>query len=109
MNTDEMRRQKVDLTIQVEDSQIKLNALRAKAAGIGDKLADYAKWLRDTPHTHIYRDGMSSHYKQNIDAITPLGDTYVRALELKPMLELADEIRKEMWNVRTLKERLDRL
>jgi hypothetical protein len=109
MSPDEMRLQKAQLMIQVEDAEKHLNALLVKSAGIGDKLAEYAEWLRRAPHTHIYRHGTSIHYGQDIDTLRPLSDSYVAALDIKSMLELADEIRKELLNVRTLKERLARL
>jgi hypothetical protein len=103
MTQDELRRQKVDLTIQVEDAEKLLAGLREKANALSDKLRFISNWLRNNPQGQIHEPGMVN------DNGIPFSDSYASALEIGPMLKLVDQIREQMRVVSDLKGRLARL
>jgi phage terminase large subunit-like protein len=109
MSTDEMHRQKVDLTIQVENAEKLLNALREKSRVRADKVIQFGKWLRDAPELNIYRQGHSIHCGQPLDQLHLLSDSDMEALQPIPSLEIANAIREQIATVADLKERLSRL
>ena len=103
MTQEELRRQKVDLTIQVEDAEKLLAGLREKANALSDKLRFLSNWLRNSPQDQIREPGIVNNNG------LPFSDSYVSALEVGPMLELIGQIREQMNVVADLKGRLARL
>ena len=103
MTQDDLRRQKVDLTIQVEDAEKLFAGLREKANAQSDKLKFLSIWLRNHPQDHIHEPGIVNNNG------LPFGDSYVSALEIGPMLKLVDQIREQGAVVSDLKGRLARL
>lgn len=109
MTHEEMREQKMRVRIDIEDSEKRLAHLREKATRRADMIIQFGRWLKDSPELNIYRDSYSALHGQPVDLITPLKDSYVQALEIKPSLEVANEIRAEIEVLANLKERLARL
>jgi hypothetical protein len=109
MTDREMREQKVRLRIDVEDSEKHLAHLHEKARRRAEMIIQFGKWLKESPELNIYRDNYSTIHGQPVERIVPLTDDYIQALEIKPSLELANEIREETETLRKLREILNRL
>ncbi len=109
MSDDEIRRQKVDLTIQVEDSQKRLHALREKATARANRIIDFGNRLKRAPEREIYRQGHSILHTQPVGDIKLLEDGDIEALQINPALEIANSIRAEIGVLADLKERLAKL
>jgi predicted glutamine amidotransferase len=109
MSADEMREQKVRLTIELEDAQKQLSALREKATARADKVIQFGAWLKTQPELYIYRQGHSEHHGQPVDQIRFLSDNDIEALQLIPALEIANSIRREIAKVANLEKRLSTL
>jgi len=108
MSGEEMREQKVRLTLRVEDAEHHLNALRVKARLHGEMLIGLGCKLRENPDS-LYRDGQSALHGYSLEQLWLIDDSAVRALELKRIVEVGDEIRKEMLNVTQLRSDLELL
>lgn len=106
MSGDEMREQKIRLRVELEEAEEHMSALRVKAELHADVLSEIATRLRARPETDIFRHGASAHYGQAIETLKPISDHHVRALDLKSILDHADEIRKEAQRISQLRERL---
>ena len=89
-----MREQKIRLAMMVEDAERHLNALHVKARLQGETLVGLVCQLREDPAS-IYRDGQSALHSYSIEKLWHVDDSTVRALELKSIVDLANEIRKE--------------
>ena len=109
MTNDEMREQKMRLRVEIEDSETRLSHLREKATRRADTVIQFGTWLKKSPELHIYRDGYSTLHGQPINQIRLLTDGEVEALEIKPALAIADEIRNEVAVLANLQDRLSRL
>jgi ubiquinone biosynthesis protein UbiJ len=108
MTQSEMREQKVRLTLELEDAESHLNALRVRAETHGDILVKLGASLREKPET-LFRHGLSAHYGHPLEKLTFIEDTMVNALNIQKIVEETNEIRKEAETVKTLKERLAKL
>jgi hypothetical protein len=96
------------LKIDIEDSEKRLSQLRKTATSRADLVIQFGNWLKNSPELHIYRDGYSIIHGQPVHQIRMLTDRDVEALEIKPSLAIADEIRQEIAVLAKLKERLSR-
>jgi hypothetical protein len=108
MTQSEMQEQKVRLTLELEDAEHHLNALRVSAEVHGETLIGLGVALREKPET-VYRHGASAHDGQPMETFTVIEDKTVRALDIQKIIEQTNEIRKEAENVRKIKDRLARL
>jgi hypothetical protein len=109
MTEEEIRRQKVDLRIQIEDAEKRLAGLREKAIARAEKVIEFGERLKTAPEINIYREGHSVIHGQNIGKLRMLSDADIRVLELTPALEIANSIRKEIANIAILQQRLSNL
>lgn len=103
-----MREQKIRLAMRVEDAESHLNALYVKARLQGETLVGLVCQLREDPAS-IYRDGQSALHSYSIENLWHVDDCTVRALELKSIMDLASEIRKEMLSLSQLRSDLELL
>jgi len=109
MTTDDIRRQKVDLTIQIEDAEHRLAGLREAATRRANAIIKFATRLKTSPELQIYRQGHSAIHGQPLDKIELLTDSDIEVLQLMPSLEIANSIRREMEDIASLKGRLAKL
>ena len=109
MTESDMRQDKMLLRIEIEETEVRLGHLRERAKRRGDSIVQFGQWLRDSPETHIYRDGYSAHHSQPVAILRVLQNADIEALDLKPTLELADAIRQEIGKLEDLKRRLSSL
>jgi hypothetical protein len=100
-----MREQKIRLAMRVEDAERHLNALHIKARLQGETLVGLVCQLREDPAS-IYRDGQGALHGYSIEKLWHIDDTTVRALELKSIVDLANDIRKEALNLTQLRSDL---
>ncbi len=108
MTQDQMREQKVRLTIELEDAEKHLRALQVAAQLHGDQLLELGTMLRDGPEK-VFRHGESAHYGHPLETLYIVKDQMVNALNVRKVIEETNEIRKEAENVRKLRERLNHL
>lgn len=93
------------LRIECEDAERHLSHLRIKAQGQGEMLIGLGVQLREQPEL-VYRDGMSALHGAALKPLLFVEDSIVRALELGPIIEVTNEIRKEHARVKRLREQL---
>jgi hypothetical protein len=106
MSPDERLEQKVRLRVQLEEAQQELNHWREAANAKSDLLIQLADWLKNSPERNIYRAGMSIHEGFVVE---PIPEKYVTVLNINEILDLANEIRKNINQVRDFEQRLTRL
>jgi hypothetical protein len=103
-----MREQKIRLAMRVEDAERHLNALNVKARLQGETLIGLGCQLRENP-ANIYRDGQSALHNHPIEKLCHIDDSIIRALELKGIVEIANEVRKETLILSQLRSDLELL
>lgn len=108
MTQSEIREQKVRLTLELEDAERHLNALRVAAKVHGEMLIGLGVALREKPET-VFRHGASAHHGQPLESLTIIEDRTVGALDIQKVIQETNEIRKESEKVGKLKEHLARL